>query len=120
MIPTLLEWLRTVSSSSACLFVTLLIPLPRSVQILYHNVLKKFFTNQEITTTNFQYLYENLVRHLRNVFRGAKFPSDESIFEILFKNRIVVTAEVQKMVMDSVLLTNVMGDVIIGTLVIDT
>ena len=113
VIPTLLEWLRMVPSSSACLFVTLLTPVPRSVQILYHDVIKELFTNQEITTANFQYLFENLVRHLRNVFRGAKFPSDEMIFEILFKNQIVVTAEVQQMVMDSVL-TNVMGGAIIG------
>ena len=53
------------------------------------------------------------MRHLRNVFHGAKFPPDKLIFEILFKNRIVVTAYVQKMIMDSVL-TNVIGGMIIG------
>ena len=52
------------------------------------------------------------MRHLRNVFRCAKFSPDKLIFEILFKNRIVATAELQN-VMDS-LLTNVIGGVIIG------
>lgn len=103
---TLLRWLKMTPTASSRLLLALLAPIPRSVQVLYDEVLKVFFSGQEISANNFPSIFQRLNERLAVVFKDAKFPSDELLFQTLFFDNILFTKEVESMITHSVF-TNV-------------
>ena len=104
---TLISWLKIKPTPSSRLLLALLAPNPRSVQIFYNNILKTSFANQQISTQNFYSLFQNLNETLLPAYKGAEFPSDDLLFQILFCDQILLTSEVEAMITHSVF-TNVL------------
>ena len=107
MSPLLKDWFGMENTIFSRLFLTLLHRLPRTVQILQTDVLKRLEPATYITAENFRPLFSDLATATARDYKEVCFPSDDVFAKVVFREEVLLTKEVEGLIVNSVFTNNV-------------
>ena len=107
MSPLLKDWMGMEDKIFSRLFLTLLHRLPRTVQLLQTDVLKRLEPITCITAENFRPLFSDLATATARDYKEVCFPSDDVFAKVVFREEVLLTKEVEGLIANSVFTNNV-------------